>query len=99
MTSIDRRLTLVYARLAAFLLAVVVVIFQALTGWYLGTAIVAAMVVSTPFAWHAMEVYRIRPRGMRLGPVGMVVALACVWLVLCGLCMLLFYLPGVVWLS
>lgn len=99
LTSIDRRLSLVLVRLVAFLVAVVVVIIQALTGWYLGIAIIGAMVVSTPLAWHETQLYWKRERGLRFGPVGMTVVLVLVWLVFCGLCLLLFYFPGAVWLS
>ena len=98
-TSIDRRLTLVLVRLAAFLVAIVVVIVQVLTGWYLGTAIIGAMVVSAPLAWEATQRYWKRERGLRFGPVGMTVALVFVWLVFCGLCLLVFYFPAAVWLS
>jgi O-antigen ligase len=68
LTSIDRRLSLVLVKLAAFLVAVVVVIIQALTGWYLGVAIIGAMVVSTPLAWHETQIYWRRERGLRFGP-------------------------------
>ena len=98
-TSIDRRFTLVLVRLAASLLAVTVVIVQVVSGWYLGTAIVGAVLVSTPLAWHETQRYWKRERGLRFGPVGMVVVLVSVWLVSCGLCLLLFYFPGVVWVS
>jgi hypothetical protein len=99
MTSIDRRLTLVLLRLAVFVVAMAVVIVEILTGWILGTAIVGAMVVSTPLAWHATQRYWRRERGLRFGPVGMAVALVFVWLVFCGLWLLVFYFPASVWLS
>jgi hypothetical protein len=98
-TSLDRRFSLVLFRLAAFLIAMVVVIFQALTGWYLGTALVGAVIVSTPLAWHIDQVYWRRERGLRFGPVGMIVALAFVWFILCGLCLVVFYVPGALWVS
>lgn len=99
LTSLDRRFSLVLFRLAAFLIAMVVVILQALTGWYLGTAIVGAVIVSTPLAWHVDQVYWRRDRGLRFGPVGMIVALVFVWLIFCGLCLLVFYVPGMLWVS
>jgi hypothetical protein len=47
----------VIARLLATVVAVVAWIIQALTGWYLGVAVIGATVAGTLISWHMIERY------------------------------------------
>lgn len=97
MTSIDRRLTFARGRIVAVGVVLTVILVQGFTGWYLGTAVVAAVAVASPTAWFVIQRYWKRDRGLRFGPVGMVIALVLVWLVLLGVCFFFFYYPGSIW--
>jgi len=95
--SIERRLTFVFGRLIVLLVLLAVFFAEALTGWYLGTAIVGAIAVATPVAWHVIQRYWKRDRGLRFGKFGMTVALVVVWLIIFGVCFFFFYFPSSVW--
>jgi hypothetical protein len=80
-----------------FLSRIAVLLIQAFTGWYLGTAIAAAIVWATVSAVLAAERYDSKERGFRFGVVGSSVMMLALWVVVFAVSFFFFYFPASIW--
>lgn len=80
-----------------FLSRVAVLILAALTGWYLGAAIAAAIVWSTASTVFAAERYDRKKRAFRFGVVGSSVMMLALWTFVFAVSFFFFYYPASIW--